>query len=208
MPPVGGSFQNSIPPYQSGYQIRSFSSPRIVPQPQTNFGYNKPKPPSQNSLLKALDKNKDGEISKKELSLAIESLAKLDADKDGKLSKTEIFPEPYHVIKSREVRQRATRIANRKLSPKEEYVNLEVARVMRFDKNKDGLVSSFEFPQRMQTFLIREDSNGDDMIDLTEANAVANRRWQGLSSPASQRATARSKTQKRVTQSLPQQLQQ
>lgn len=154
-------------------------------------------------LLKTLDKNRDGEISNAELRKAIESLSRLDTDKDGKISKKEIFPDPYQVVKAREVRERATRIANRKLSPKEEYVKLEIARVMRFDSNKDGIVSSNEFPQRMQTFLVREDTNGDGTIDLSEAKSVANRRWQGLNNPTSKRATAQSSTQPRVTQSWP-----
>lgn len=153
-------------------------------------------------LLKTLDKNRDGEISKVELRTAFQSLSNLDSDKDGKLSKSEINPEPYHVKKAREVRQRATRIASNKPSPKTEYVNLEVNRVMRFDKNKDGIVSAAEFPERMQTFLRREDTNGDNSIDLAEANAIADRRWNGLRSPNRQTAI-KPKTREVITQNLP-----
>jgi hypothetical protein len=47
-----------------------------------------------------------------------------------------------------------------------------VARLMRFDENKDGKVSRDELPRQMVRMLDRADSNNDDAIDEEEAKAM------------------------------------
>ncbi len=50
-----------------------------------------------------------------------------------------------------------------------------VARLMSYDKNKDGKVSRDEMPRQMTRMLDRADSNNDDAIDEKEAEAMATR---------------------------------
>ena len=50
-----------------------------------------------------------------------------------------------------------------------------VARLMGFDKNKDGKVSRDELPSQMRRMLDRADTNGDDAIDEKEAKAMESR---------------------------------
>ena len=147
-----------------------------------------------NQLLIALDTDKDGEISENELSEAVEALAKLDKNEDGKISKLEIYPEPEHVRKAREARERVAKITKNKPTAKESFISTEVGRIMRFDKDKDGIVTAAEFPDRMQRFLIREDANGDNQIDMDELLQVANRRWLGV--PSTPRRSTASRTGK------------
>lgn len=134
-------------------------------------------------LFKALDVDGDHEISAEELQNAMESLSKLDKNEDGRLSLGEINPQESKraekKARAREIRMRATAIAGRKPSPKEQFVNLEIARVMRFDANKDGLITASELPERMSEFLEKEDTDGNNVIDRNELEAMANRRWSG-----------------------------
>ena len=177
LPPVGG--------YRVQNLNRSYESLANNPwAPQNRFTKKTTVP---NQLLIALDTDKDGEISEDELSEAVEALTKLDQNEDGKISKHEIYPEPEHVRKTRETRERVAKIAKNKPTAKESFIDTEVGRVMRFDKNKDGIVTAAEFPDRMQRFLIREDANGDNQIDMDELLQVANRRWLGV--PSTPRAT-------------------
>jgi Ca2+-binding EF-hand superfamily protein len=132
--------------------------------------------PPPNPLLEAFDANGDGEISADEIKSAAAALAKLDKNGDGKLTGEEIRPQ---VEEGREGGPRpgpgreAGRIARRDSNPFSSEVF--IALIMELDKNKDGVVSKDEIPERLQRILYRADFNLDGAVDKQELEHAAQR---------------------------------
>ena len=127
-------------------------------------------------LMVALDKDRDGELSAKEIENAVAALKKLDKNEDGKLTPEELRPQfggpggpggpgfggPGFGGPPRPEgdRPRGPEMAER---------------LMRMDANGDGKVTKDEMPERMQRMLERLDTNGDEAIDKEEAKQAAER---------------------------------
>jgi Ca2+-binding EF-hand superfamily protein len=106
-------------------------------------------------LITALDADRDGELSAKEIDNAPAALRTLDKDKDGKLSRGEFMPAP------------------RERGPAGAGTDELVARLLAFDKNGDGKLSANELPERMQGLLARADANKDGFVDKEELTKLA-----------------------------------
>lgn len=102
-------------------------------------------------LMAALDVDKDGEISAKEIEGAVKALKKMDKNGDGRLTQDELLP------------------------PRGGPGGGDMAeRIMGFDEDKDGRVTKDELPERMQERMFeRADANGDGFIDKQEAEKMA-----------------------------------
>ncbi len=112
----------------------------------------------RNPLLRALDLDQDGVLSKEEIEKASESLKKLDKNGDGKITLDELRP-PW--AEERGARGRGD----------------IVSRLMKLDKNGDGKVTKDEVPEgRMSTMferlLERADTNGDGALDKAELEQI------------------------------------
>jgi Ca2+-binding EF-hand superfamily protein len=143
-----------------------------------------PFPAPPNPIFLALDLDKDGEISSKELAKASTSLAKLDKNKDGIISEEEVRP----------ARPGAGRRGPggpggpggefdgppgggppgggpggaRGADPK-----ALVESVMKLDKNADGKISSQELPERMARMMTEGDTNKDGFLERSEVEALS-----------------------------------
>lgn len=127
-------------------------------------------------VLRALDADNDGELSKAEIEGAAKALAALDKNGDGKLSRDEILPNmptggfpgrPGAEGRPGQPGQPGT--AGRP-NPEEMLRRLKEA-----DKNGDGKISKEEAPDRMKENFDRLDANGDGQIDETELKTMFER---------------------------------
>lgn len=142
-------------------------------------------------LLEALDKNKDGKLTKEEIDGAVEALKTLDHNSDGKLSQEEIGWPPAFL-------GRGGGMGGRGMGgrggpgagfggggfgggggpggggPGGGGPGDLVERIMSQDKDGDGKVTQAELPEAMQRILQRGDTNQDGAIDKAEAEAMAN----------------------------------
>ncbi|OPZ19809.1 MAG: EF hand [candidate division BRC1 bacterium ADurb.BinA364] len=100
-----------------------------------------------NVLMEALDADKNGIISAKEIEGAVAALKKLDKNADGQLTADELAP------------------------PSPAGAGF-VDRIMAMDANKDGKVTKEEAPEQMQRLFERADTNADGAIDKAEAEAA------------------------------------
>ena len=109
-----------------------------------------------------LDTDKDGKITKEELSKAAEKFDELDADKDGSLDPRELFGPPPGEGGPRR------RFAS--ASGRRGRGGLEQAKraFKRFDKNGDGKISKDEAPPRLKERFSQVDQNDDGFIDIDE----------------------------------------
>jgi len=134
-------------------------------------------------IMIALDADQDGEISSKEIDLAVVSLKKLDKNGDGKITMDEMMPNfegpggfgggpggfgggpggPGGFGGG----QFGT-------DPQE-----MVARLMEGDKDNDGYLSESELPERMRPIMARADTDGDKKISRDELTVAAQRMSQG-----------------------------
>ena len=123
-------------------------------------------------VLRALDADGDGEISKSEIEGASKALAALDKDGDGKLSREEILPNftgtsfPGRPGPDGRPGQPGAGRPN----PEELLRRLKEA-----DKNGDGKISKEEAPDQMKDRFDRIDANGDGQLDETEIKAMLER---------------------------------
>ena len=149
--------------------------------------------PPPNPILEALDANGDREISAEEIKNAAAALAKLDKNSDGKLTFDELRPQfargrggpgrggpgagprpdgeggPRGRGPGREGGPEARGEGDRP-DPAQ-----FIARLMNFDKDKDGKISKEELPERMQGILERADANKDGALDKKELAQMAER---------------------------------
>jgi hypothetical protein len=146
-----------------------------------------PPPPPPNLLFLALDLDKDGEISSKELAKAATSLAKLDKNKDGVITEEEVRPPrppggrrgpggppgggpdgefdgPPGGGPPGGGRPGAAQGANAKAL---------VDSVMKFDKDGDGKISSKELPERMARMMTEGDTNKDGYLERSEVETLS-----------------------------------
>lgn len=108
--------------------------------------------PPPNLMFSAIDVDGDGTITKGELRKAIVALRKLDADGDGNITLAEVSPmgalgaDPAQMVE----------------------------RLMQYDKNADGLLTSDELPPgpMAQRMLQEGDQNGDQALDRDEITAA------------------------------------
>ena len=107
-------------------------------------------------VLLALDADRDGTISAKEIAGASAALKKLDKNKDGKLTEDEMRPKF------------GGGSGGQRPSPAE-----LVSRLMAGDKNKDGKLTKAELPQRMQGMFSRADANKDGALTKAELTKFA-----------------------------------
>jgi Ca2+-binding EF-hand superfamily protein len=96
-----------------------------------------------NALFDAIDADRDGAISVRELRKAVVALKQFDADQDGKITRDEAQggpPNPQAVLR----------------------------RLMENDKDGDGKLSKSELPRHLASQLKTADTNGDGAIDRAE----------------------------------------
>ncbi|MGI8977623.1 MAG: EF-hand domain-containing protein [Pirellulaceae bacterium] len=122
-------------------------------------------------VLKALDADGDGEISKAEIEGASKALAALDKNGDGKLSREEILPN--FGAPGRPGQPGQPGIAGR-FNPEEMLRRLKEA-----DKNGDGKISKDEAPDRMKDNFDRIDANGDGQLEESEIKVMGERFREG-----------------------------
>ena len=131
-------------------------------------------------VLKALDADGDGEISKAEIEGASKALAALDKNGDGKLSRDEILPNFGALgapgrpgAEGRPGQPGQPGIAGR-FNPEEMIRRLKDA-----DKNGDGKISKEEAPDRMKDNFDRIDANGDGQLEESEIKAMVEKMREG-----------------------------
>jgi len=112
------------------------------------------------ALMRALDTDRDGELSKAELAAASKTLGKLDRNGDGKLSR-------YELVGGASARPAAASAQAR--------VQFMMRRIMQTDKNGDGKLSRDEAPERMKQNFDRLDANGDGSLDRSEIERLVTR---------------------------------
>lgn len=152
-----------------------------------------PMPPGFH-LMAALDADKDGKVSAKEIENAVAALKKLDADKDGKLSPKEIGwppsfgggpgrgfggsqgggrprrPDPDAEESPQTNDRSSTNAAKRNTF-------FTVPQLKRLDRNDDGKITKEEIPKRMQEFILsRVDANENGIVELEELEKLADRK--------------------------------
>jgi Ca2+-binding EF-hand superfamily protein len=132
-------------------------------------------------IMMALDTDQDGEISSKEIDLAIVSLKKLDKNGDGKITMEEMMPSmegpggfggPGGAPGG--FGGGPGGFGGPGVDPQ-----TMVARLMEGDKDNDGYLSESELPERMRPMMTRADTDGDKKISRDELTAVAQRMSQG-----------------------------
>jgi Ca2+-binding EF-hand superfamily protein len=141
------------------------------------------------AVIRALDGNNDGELSKEEIENAAKSLAKLDKNGDGSLSREELFPGAGGAFPGRpgEGRPDQPRPEGRPDQPRPEgrtgdrpadgrpTAEQLRARLKEMDTNSDGKISKEEAQGRVKEGFDRLDANSDGFVDETEIRAIIQR---------------------------------
>ncbi|MBL4886099.1 MAG: EF-hand domain-containing protein [Planctomycetaceae bacterium] len=122
--------------------------------------------PTPEGMLKHLDKNGDGSISKAE---APERMAtnfdRMDANSDGAISLDEL-KAMFKKRAEKSGNKPGAKGAGRKGKPTPENF------LKRFDKDGNGSVSKNELPEKMQARFAKIDTNSDGKLDLKEIKAL------------------------------------
>lgn len=166
--------------------------PEDRPVPPGGF----PQPPGFH-LMTALDADKDGKISAKEIENAVAALKELDKNQDGKLSQEEIgwppsfggdgrgFPgpgggPPGFGGQSRPQRPDPDQVgtgatgdsSSNRAQPRTTFFSAE--QLKRLDRDKDGKITKDEVPSSVrETIFNRVDTNQDGVIDQNELRKLA-----------------------------------
>lgn len=120
-----------------------------------------PRPPfGPPALIRALDRDADGEISAEEIKGASESLAKLDKNGDGKLTRDELMPGFA---------------GGRPEGGPPTWIAEFAKRLKDADANGDGKLSQEEAPDRLKQNFDRIDTNSDGQIDEAEVRQMFER---------------------------------
>jgi Ca2+-binding EF-hand superfamily protein len=109
-------------------------------------------------ILRALDTDHDGTLSREEIVAAPKSLLTLDKNGDGVLTPEEVQP------------QQRDRPAEGASGP---TPNDLAQQLMAFDKNRDGVLTPDELPARYQNLFVRADTDHDGKLTPAELRAVA-----------------------------------
>lgn len=121
------------------------------------------RPGGGDPIARVLDADQDGVISAAEIANAAVALKTLDANKDGQLTVDEIRPRGRGFG-----------------GPGGPGGGGDfVARIMGYDADGDGKVTSAELPEQMQRMFGRMDANNDGAIDKTEAEQMSQRFGRG-----------------------------
>ena len=120
-------------------------------------------------VLLALDADRDGTISAREIANASAALKKLDKNHDGKLTEDEMRPK-FGGGPGGPGGQRP--------NPAE-----RVARLLAGDKNHDGKLSKAELPQQFQGVFSRADANRDGFLSRAELQKFAQNTGGGSGGP-------------------------
>lgn len=119
------------------------------------FGLAQPRPTMPGGLMRLLDTNSDGALSKEEIAASPESLRKLDTDGDGTISNRElmaVLPPPGGPAAAKPD-------GNQRPAP-----GALIERLRSLDKNGDGKWSADELPPFLQRQFDKLDANGDKLI--------------------------------------------
>jgi len=146
----------------------------------------------------ALDADKDGQISAKEIEGAVKALKKLDKNEDGRLTQDELRPPRGGpggfgpMGPGEQGRGRGPNEQGRGRGGPGEPGQMGgfgrggpgggdmAQRIMGFDQDKDGRVTKDEVPEQMRERMFgRADANGDGAIDKEEAEKMAERMGRG-----------------------------
>lgn len=120
-------------------------------QPQVGGGF---------AVFRALDKNRDGKLSKDEVDGATESLRKLDRNGNGSVE-----PQELAVNNAGRPGQR----------PSAGFAEQMLKRINAADRNSDGKISRDEAPERLANMFDRMDSNSDGYLDESEVKSMVAR---------------------------------
>lgn len=118
--------------------------------------------PGGDPLVRALDTDRNGELSADEIAAAAEALKKLDRNGDGKVTREEIGPPPQ--------------MAGRPGTPPEGFrpdPERFLAYMKSQDKDGDGKLSKDEVGERMRENFGNLDRNGDGKLDDVELKQMA-----------------------------------
>lgn len=155
--------------------------------------------PPPHPLETALDANNDGVIDEKEIANAATVLKKLDTDGDGRLSREELRPKfgpgggggrggfdgpPGQGGQGGQGGPPGQGGRGGQGGPpgqggpgQPEQGNAQaqemVSRLMRYDRNRDNVISRTELPSQMQSLIQRGDRNNDGSLDRAEIEAMA-----------------------------------
>lgn len=124
--------------------------------------------PSVEQIMKDLDANDDGKISKKEAKGPLEKFfSKVDTNEDGFITKEELekAPKPKG-NRSQGNNRNSKRDAKKAQSPEEVFKTLDV--------NKDGKISKDEAKGPIKTHFDKIDVNGDGFIIQDELEITSN----------------------------------
>jgi Ca2+-binding EF-hand superfamily protein len=116
-------------------------------------------------VFNALDANRDGVISGKEMDGAPAALRTLDKNSDGQLTEDEV--RPAFGGRGGGGRGEGSREVNGPTAGELQET------LMAFDKNKDGKLSKDELPERMQGMFDRGDTNKDGFLTSDEIAKLA-----------------------------------
>jgi len=118
--------------------------------------------PNPAELIKKLDKNQDGAVSKDEVPVSgWERLSKLDKNSDGKITKEEVT-----AIRPGTMEEKGPN------SGKAPTADQRGQLFQRMDKNEDGKLAKSEVPEQFWEKLSRADQNKDDFVSKEEMEAA------------------------------------
>jgi Ca2+-binding EF-hand superfamily protein len=119
-------------------------------------------------ILAILDTDRDGQLSKEELSKAAEKFNEFDGNKDGKLDVRELLGPPPG--------DRFPPAGGRPSTDRAAAENRMKANFARIDKNGDGSISKSEVPEEQWKLLKAADTDSNETVTFEEYKARAARR--------------------------------